>query len=141
MRLPHCAAALLCIAAACAARAEAPFDYKGLGDTVWQAKEWRGAAPVPGLVPEIAFAPPNRFTAAAGCNRHMGVYTASGDRIAFEPQGSTKMACPGERAEADARLLADLKRIARLALSGDGTLTAHAADGAAILRLRCTNNC
>jgi hypothetical protein len=34
-----------------------------------------------------------------------------------------------------------LKRIARLTLSADGTLTADAADGAPILRLRCTKNC
>lgn len=141
MRAFNCAFALACLISAPPARAEAPFDYKGLGDTAWQAKEWNGAAPAPLLVPEIAFAPPNRFTAAAGCNRYMGVYTVSGDRIAFAPQGSTKMACHGERGTTDARLVADLKRIAQLTLSGDGTLTAHAADGAAILRLRCTKNC
>lgn len=141
MRTFQRAAAILCLAAASAARAETPFDYKGLGDTVWEAKEWNGTAPKPGLVPQIAFAAKDRFTATAGCNRHMGAYKVQGGRIAFALQGSTKMACHGERGAMDARLVADLKRIAQLTLSGDGTLTAHAADGAAILRLRCTKNC
>ncbi len=141
MRYLYCAAALLALLAAPAAWAETPFDYKGLGDTVWEAKEWNGAAPKPRLVPQIAFAAKDRFTASAGCNRHMGAYKVKGDRISFAPQGSTKMACHGERGATDARLVADLKRIAQLTLSGDGTLTAHAADGAAILRLRCTKNC
>lgn len=140
MRILHCAA-ILCVAAASATRAETPFDYKGLGDTVWEAKEWNGATPKPRLVPQIAFAPQGRFTASAGCNRHMGVYTVQGDRISFAPRGSTKMACLGELGTTDARLVADLKRIAQLTLSGDGTLTAHADDGAAIMRLRCTKNC
>jgi hypothetical protein len=40
------------------------------------------------------------------------------------------------------RMLADLKRIARLALTPDGKLlVAHAADGAAIMKLRCSKNC
>lgn len=141
MRITYCAAAFLCLVAAHAARAETPFDYKGLGDTVWTAKEWNGAAPKPRLVPEIAFAPQNRFTAAAGCNRHMGGYTVQGERIAFEPKSSTKMACHGERGQTDKRLLADLKRFVRLSLAADGTLTAHAADGTAIMKLRCTKNC
>lgn len=140
MRTLRCAA-LLGLAAASVARAETPFDYKDLGDTVWAAKEWNGAAPKPRLVPQIAFAPQSRFTASAGCNRHTGVYKVQGERIAFEARASTKMACHGERGAADARLLGDLKRIAQLTLSGDGTLTAHAADGAAIMRLRCTKNC
>ena len=141
MRIPHYAAVLLFLFAAPAARAEAPFDYVGLGDTVWTATEWNGAAPKPRLVPQIAFAPNSRFTAAAGCNRHMGDYQVTGDRIAFAARAATKMACHGERGETDARLLADLKRIARLTLAADGTMTAHAADGAALMRLRCTKNC
>lgn len=141
MRSLHYAAALLSLVAAPAALAETPFDYKGLGDTLWEAKEWNGSAPKPRLVPGIGFALQNRFTAAAGCNRHMGNYKVMGDRIAFDPRTSTKMACHGERSTTDARLVADLKRIARLTLSADGTLTAHAADGAPILRLRCTKNC
>ncbi len=139
MRLMLCA--LLCFAAAFSARAETPFDYKGLGDTVWEAKEWNSAAPKPGFVPQIAFAAKNRFTATAGCNRLMGEYSVRGDTIAFAHKSSTKMACHGERGKAEERLKGDLRRIARLTLSGDGTLTAHAADGAAIMRLRCTKNC
>lgn len=141
MRFLRCAAALLCLIAGPAARAETPFDYIGLGDTVWVANEWSGAAPKPRLVPQIEFASKDRFTASAGCNRHMGVYRITGDRIAFEQQASTKMACHGERGEADERLRADLKRIVRFTLAADGTLTAHAADGMAIMRLRCTKNC
>lgn len=140
MRFLPCTA-LIALAAMPAARAEAPFDYKGLGDTVWTAKEWGGAPPKPRLVPQLAFAPPNRFTASAGCNRHMGVYTVAAERITFDPKDSTKMACHGERGKTDARLLSDLKRIARLTLAADGTLTAHAADGTALMRLRCTKNC
>lgn len=136
------AAALLAFAVSFAAGAEPAFDYKQLGDTSWMSTEWNGAAPKPPQVPQITFAANRRFTAHAGCNRHTGVYNVTGAGIAFEPKASTKMACPGERGEADRRMLSDLKRIARLSLTADGKLlVAHAADGAAILKMRCTKNC
>jgi heat shock protein HslJ len=136
------AAALLGLIAASPASAEQAFDYGQLGNTNWTAAEWNGAAPKPKLVPQITFAAKNRFTASAGCNRHMGVYKVAGEGIAFEAQSSTKMACPGERGEADQRMVADLKRIARLSLTPDGKfLVAHAANGAAILKMRCTKSC
>jgi heat shock protein HslJ len=135
------AVALLGLAAASPAGAQQPFAYTQLGDTSWLATEWSGAAPKQPLVPRIAFAAQERFTAYAGCNRHMGVYKVQGERIAFEATSSTKMACHGEPGETDQRMLADLKRVVRLSLDADGTLIAHAADGTAILRLRCTKNC
>lgn len=136
------AAALLALVAVSPALAEKAFDYKGLGDTSWTAAEWNGVAPKAGLVPRITFTPPNLFSASAGCNTHLGVYTVQGQGIAFEHQASTKMACAGEHAEADQRLVADLKRIARLALTADGkALVAYAADSKAIMSLRCTKNC
>ena len=60
----------------------------------------------------------------------------SPDRIAFEHQGSTKMACHGERGETDDRMIADLKRTQRLVLESDGTFVARAADSALIWRFR-----
>jgi heat shock protein HslJ len=136
------AAALLGLIAISPAGAEQAFEYKQLGDTAWTATEWNGAAPKAGFVPQITFTPPNLFSASAGCNTHLGVYKVQGQGIAFEHQASTKMACHGERGETDQRMVADLKRIARLSLTADGRLLiAHAADGAAILKLRCTKNC
>ena len=136
------AAALLGLIAASPAIAEQAFEYKQLGDTSWTATEWNGAAPKAGLVPQITFTPPNLFSASAGCNTHLGAYKVQGQGIVFEHQASTKMACQGERDATDQRMVADLKRIARLALTSDGTLlVAHAADGAAIMKMRCTKNC
>lgn len=133
------AVAVFGLIAASPASAEQAFEYTQLGTTSWTAAEWNGAAPKPKLVPQITFAAKNRFTASAGCNRHMGVYKVAGEAIAFEAQSSTKMACLGERGEADQRLVADLRRIARLSLTSDGRLlVAHAADGVAILKLSCT---
>lgn len=142
MRVPSLSAAALSLFAASAALADKPFDYKGLGDTSWTAAEWNGAAPKAQMVPQITFAPPNRFSASAGCNTHTGVYKVQGQGIAFEHQVSTKMLCHDERGQADQRIVADLKRIARLALADDGkALVAYAADGKAIMSLRCTKNC
>jgi heat shock protein HslJ len=136
------AAALLGLIAASPSSAEPAFEYKQLGDTAWTTTEWNGAAPKPQLVPTLAFFPNNRFSAHAGCNRYTGRYSVAGERIAFTAEGSTKMACQGERGETDMRMLADLKRIARLSLTPDGKLlVAHAADGAAIMKMRCTKNC
>src|SRR5688572_9873408 len=136
------AAALLGLIAASPAGAEQAFEYARLGDTSWTAAEWNGAAPKPPGVLTLTFAPNNRFSAHAGCNRYTGRYAVAGERITFTAEGSTKMACQGERGETDQRMIADLKRIARLSLTPDGTLlVAHASDGAAILKMRCTKNC
>src|SRR5262245_1367675 len=105
MRKLPLAAAFVSFAAAPAAEAQA-FDYKMLGDTHWTASEWSGAAPKAKMVPLIAFASRNRFSASAGCNRQTGVYAVTGDRIAFDIKGSTKMACQGERGQTDQRLVA-----------------------------------
>jgi heat shock protein HslJ len=136
------AAALLGLIAAFPASAEQAFEYKRLGDTAWTATEWNGAAPKPPAVLTLAFAPNNRFSAHAGCNRYTGRYSVAGERITFTAEGSTKMACHGARGETDTRMLADLKRIARLSLTPDGALlVAHGADGASIMKTRCTKNC
>ena len=134
------AAALLFLVAAPAALAETTFNYGMLGDTQWTASEWNGAAPKPKMVPLIVFASQNRFTASAGCNLHSGGYTVQGERIAFDPKTSTKMACQGERGQTDQRLVADLKRIVQLKLETN-QLVAYAADGAKVMSLRCTKNC
>ena len=136
MRILPAVTALLCLFAGTPAFADLPLDYRDLRGTSWEATEWNGAAPKPEMAPRLSFNPDERFTAFAGCNRHMGRYAIRGEGIAFEPQRSTKMACHGERGATDDRMIADLKRIARLALQPDGALIAHAADGAPILRLR-----
>ena len=142
MRFPSLPVAVLSLFAASTAYAEKAFDYKGLGDTHWAASEWDGAAPKPPVVPTIVFAKNNRFTASAGCNTHTGTYKVQAEKIAFEPTGSTKKACQGDLGAADQRIVADMKRISRLAMTADGkALVAYAADGKAIMSLRCTKNC
>jgi heat shock protein HslJ len=92
------AAALLGLMAVSPALAETAFEYKQLGDTSWTTTEWNGAAPKAQAVLTLAFAPNNRFSAHAGCNRYTGRYSVAGERITFTAEGSTKMACQGERA-------------------------------------------
>ena len=142
MRVPFLPVAVLSLFAASTAFAEKAFDYKGLGDTHWAASEWNGVAPKPPVAPTLIFAKNSRFTASAGCNTHAGTYKVQGEKITFEPKSSTKKACQGELGQADQRIVADMKRISRLALTTDGkALVAYAADGKAIMSLRCTKNC
>lgn len=58
--------------------------------------------PIPGDGPlEVTFPQAGRIAATAGCNRHMGEVTFTGDTMAPQQLAATMMACPGPRADAD----------------------------------------
>jgi copper homeostasis protein (lipoprotein) len=73
-----------------------------------------------------------RLAGSTGCNRLMGTYELDGDRLAFGPIATTKMACPGDGGQ-EARLLAALEAVTTWRIEGihlelldaDGTVRAR----------------
>lgn len=60
---------------------------------------------IPGGGPlEVSFPEEGRIRATAGCNRHAGTVTFDGGTLTTGPLAGTRMACAGERGNADAWL-------------------------------------
>lgn len=70
---------------------------------------------------------------SGGCNRFAGGYLLHGDRLAFEPLASTRMACELEIMEAESEYFAALGQTAQL-LVEDGELVLADAAGDELLR-------
>lgn len=134
MRIVAAALAALTLLAALPASAQAPYDE--LPGTAWILIEWNGEAPKPPFTPRVAFTRDFQFGGRGGCNTYSGRYAISGERIAFDPSGWTKMLCRHDRMAVDQLIAADWRRVTRMTLGGDGVLTAYAEDGAAIFRFR-----
>jgi heat shock protein HslJ len=111
---------------------------RALESREWRLVELRGQPAVPSTGMRQAHlrfsADSMRVSGSGGCNRIAGSYTRDGDRLAFGPILSTRMAC------ADARLnrqetdfLATLQATNRYEISGDTLVLAH--DGERLARL------
>jgi heat shock protein HslJ len=58
---------------------------------------------IPGGGPlEVSFPAANRIALSAGCNRHIGDLRVDNSLLRLGSLASTMMACPGQRADADA---------------------------------------
>lgn len=136
MRIFSAAVAALWLIAAAPAAAETPAPYADLPGTSWVMTEWAGAATKPPRIPRLAFDRAHGFSGRAGCNIFSGPVAIDGARITLDPSTWTKMMCSADRMALDAKIAADLRRVSRLVIGGDGILTAHAEDGAAIFRFR-----
>ncbi|MGV9825472.1 MULTISPECIES: META domain-containing protein [unclassified Gordonia (in: high G+C Gram-positive bacteria)] len=89
--------------------------------------------PIPGGGPlSVAFPEAGRISATAGCNRHMGRLTVSGDTMSAGDLASTMMACPPPRDGADAWLSTFLTSPVTWKY-GDSTLTLTSAGSTAVL--------
>lgn len=76
-----------------------------------------------------------RVTGSAGCNRLMGTYTLTGDRLRFEPSmASTMMACPEPLMSQEQAVHAALAEVASQRISGD-VLELLDGEGGLLLRL------
>lgn len=103
----------------------------------WRLESLAGedAAP-PGTARTLAFAADGAVTGAAGCNRFTGRARFDGVSLGIGPLATTRMACPTARAEAEARFLEALSRVARWRLEPDGALALEGAEGAVLARFR-----
>jgi heat shock protein HslJ len=89
LALAACASGI--IAAACASTAP-PAESSDLAGTRWTVQSIDGASAGP-RAPTIAFAPEDRVSGVAGCNRFFGVYEAQAGHIDVRALGRTEMAC------------------------------------------------
>lgn len=62
------------------------------------------------------------LTGSADCNRFIGTYTLEGDSLRLEPAGGTMLDCEPEVKGDEARFLADLLKVRRWRLDGQGRL-------------------
>ncbi|MEV4512243.1 META domain-containing protein [Dactylosporangium sp. NPDC049525] len=87
------------------------------------------AASVPaGVRAHLTFTADGKVTGSGGCNALSGGYTMDGATLTFTDVGSTRMACPDERATVEAAVLGVLRGTATYAIDANH-LTLTAADG------------
>lgn len=100
----------------------------------WVATAIRGAAPAPGVVSDITFAPDGAAYGTGGCNRIRGGWTAEGSEgLSLGPMASTMMACEDAKAEQERRFLDALGMVRRWRITDDGLVLS---DGAGVVVLR-----
>ena len=133
------ATTLLAVAAACASLGR---SSAGLESRDWRLVELRGqpAAPSTGMRPaHLRFAADSmRVGGSGGCNRIAGTYAHSGDRLAFGPIISTRMACADTRLNRqETDFLAALQATNRYEITGDTLVLAR--DGEHLARLLGTS--
>lgn len=88
-----------------------------LQGTIWRLAKQSAAAAASGNGPQLQLLEGGRAAGSDGCNRLMGSYTVTGDRLAFGPLASSRMACT-QLAGSDAAFAAALARVTKWRLSG-----------------------
>lgn len=130
MSIPKLAAAALlglCLSACAATRPDAPPALSG----DWRIEDLDGRG-VPDRVPlTVAFAD-GRVSASAGCNRLVGAFEQTGDRLRIGPLASTRMACPPALEEQERRLAASLGAVTAVARAGEGAVILSGPGGASL---------
>lgn len=85
-------------------------DDSALAGTEWRFDGIEGAT--------LAFAD-GQVSGNTGCNGFSGSYTVNGDALELSPLAMTKMACPGEAADNEARVVAALDATTGYSVDGD----------------------
>lgn len=89
-------------------------------------QEWRvnaidGATP-PGPRPAMLNFAEGRISGTTGCNRVMGSYSLTGDRLTLDGVATTRMACPGAAMEQEARITQILRGPLTVVRGKDGVM-------------------
>ncbi|MCW5774356.1 MAG: META domain-containing protein [Rhodospirillaceae bacterium] len=129
-------AALLLLATAWSGAALAADLPQRLVGTAWTLIEWNGKPPEPAGKATVVFGAAGALSGQGFCNSYLGTYSLTGDRVALEVIGWTKMWCGGGNM-LDTKFGADLKRAVRLDPAGQ-TLVAYDAAGAVVFRFQRT---
>jgi heat shock protein HslJ len=117
--------------------------YAASRETIEGAWEITGYLMVSGLgfsstaiesAPSAVFAADGSVSGGTGCNTYRGQYELDGPSISIGPLRTTRMACPPERAEQEAGILASLTAATTFTLA-PGTATLLNADGQLVLSL------
>lgn len=76
------------------------------------------------------------LSGSGDCNRFVGRFRVTGDQLRLEPQAGTMLACEPAVMADEQRFLADLLRVRRWRLDGEGRLELLDGGGAVLLRLQ-----
>lgn len=114
-------------AAACASMSPAALS-SDLAGTRWLVQAIVGGGPSQVRQAEVRFAPEDRISGTAGCNRFFGVYEAAEGAIDVRALGRTEMACDPPVMQQEEAILAVLDKAEHYQLEGE-RLVITAADG------------
>lgn len=89
-----------------------------LAGTVWLLQELGGRNVLDDPKSTLGFRTEGRIAGLGGCNAFSGTATITGDRIAVGPLAGTKMACPPDVMDQEARFLDALGKAERLEVNG-----------------------
>ncbi len=114
-------------AAACASMSPAALS-SDLAGTRWLVQSIIGGGPSQVREAQVEFAPEDRISGTAGCNRFFGVYEAAAGAIDVRALGSTEMACESPLMQQEQVILAVLDKAERYEMQGE-QLVITAEDG------------
>ena len=105
-----------------------------LAGTAWRPVPLSGFAGADDQPVFVEFETPEKVSGFAGCNRFIGSYEQSGDRLTLGPQATTRMACAPDVMNRETRFLKLLDQV-RLVEAVGGELTLKTLEDAVLLRL------
>lgn len=100
--------------------------------TVWLVEDVGGGGIIDSSHISLFLDGKGRVNGSGGCNRYMGRYRLSGDRLSFDQIGGTRMACAPALMLQEQRFLKLLKDVANWRIAPTGALILTASGGASL---------
>jgi heat shock protein HslJ len=107
------------LAAAACASMSPPALSSDLAGTRWLVQQIVGGGPTQVRQAQIEFAPEDRISGSAGCNRFFGVYEAAQGAIDVRALGRTEMACEAPLMQQEEVILGVLDKAERYERQGE----------------------
>lgn len=110
-------------------QASAP-DAGGAPAAQLQGGEWRAVGDSAlGAQSTLSFDDDGRVSGATSCNRYTASYAVEGERLQVSSVATTRKACEEEAMAQESAFLVLLQQVQRYALTADGALLLHTAEG------------
>lgn len=100
--------------------------------TVWLVEDVGGGGIIDSSHISLFLDGKGRVNGSGGCNRYMGQYRLSGDRLAFDQIGGTRMACAPALMLQEQRFLKALAEVATWRIEPTGALILTGSGGASL---------
>jgi heat shock protein HslJ len=118
------------VAAGCAGTAAEPTPpLAELIGTTWRAETIAGRPVMDNAASTLTFVSAEKIAGLAGCNRYSGPLRVEGGRVRVGPLAATRMACAPALMDQEARFLATLQRVERIARDRSFLLLRSTGDG------------
>lgn len=125
--------ALLCVTS-CKPEAATPSTAAPIEGKVWVGEDIDGKGIIDNSRLTIEFSADGKVSGHSGCNRYMGSFERTGDRLTFPTaMASTRMACMAEAINNQEQAYLDvLSKVDRYAMTADGALVLKTPEGSAL---------